>query len=558
MKYTKIFRILGIALILSLLMVAIPATPSLAYDRDIELDPDEGEIGDDIEITGEDWRPSYETDEGEFVEKRADIYFAKDEADTYDDIDIDVETYEKVKSDVIGEEGTSDEGEFNTTFEVPDELNDGDDDEDVEPGTYYIYVTDGGYTTIRAVAEFTVIGGGEAEIDPDEGPVGTEVEISGTDFADREDIIIEYDDDEIDIEGGDDRTDSDGEFDTTIIIPESTAGDHTIKVIGDESGSEATATFTVEPEITIDPTEGGIEAAVTVSGTGFDNKSDITVYLDGTEIATDETDSDGSFEATFSVPAVASGTYDVEAYDEDENSATVEFSITATIVNLSLTTGHVDSEVTVSGTGSIAGSTITIKYDDTEVATATAITDGSFSATFKVPSSKYGEHNVTIGDGTTTKQFTFTMESEAPPTPQPLLPQMGVKAEPLAHFDWEDVTDDSLPVTYSLQIATSDDFTANSIVLEKTELAESEYTLTKAEQLEPVGKEEPYFWRIKAIDGASNESQWTGAGTFSVGAGLGLGLDLPTWATYLLLGFGALIIGIIGFWLGRRTAYYSY
>ena len=548
MKYTKFLRIFSSALILSLLMVAVPATPALALDYDIEIDPDEGEIGDRIDIIGEDWPESTDEDE-----EWAEVYFSAEEADTGDNIDIEVENYETVKTVSI-----DDDGEFDTYFTVPDELTDGEDDEDVESGTYYIYASRYGSSYIRAAVEFTVTGGGETSLDPDEGPVGTEVEISGTDFGDEENITVEYDGDEIDIEGGDDETDSDGEFDTLIIIPESTAGDHTITVIGEDSEAEVEDTFTVEPEVTIDPAEGGVGAPATVSGTGFDSKSDITIYLDGDDVATDETDSDGSFEVTFDVPAVASGTYDVEAYDEDDNSAGIEFSITAAVVNLSPATGHVDTEVTVSGAGYTAGTPLTIKYGDTEVATATAQTDGSFSATFKVPSSKYGEHNVTISDGTTTKQFIFTMESEAPSTPQPLLPQMGVKADQPAHFDWEDVTDDSLPVTYSLQIASSDDFAANSIVLEKTELAESEYTLTEKEQLEPVSKEEPYFWRIKAVDGASNESEWTGAGEFSVGAAaFGFG-GMPNWAMYLLIGVGACIIGILGFWLGRRTAYYSY
>ena len=461
-----------------------------------------------------------------------------------------------MKTTGVGYDGESDEGEIDTYFSVPDELDDGDDDEYVEPGTYYIYVTRYDSTRIRATAEFTVLGGGEIIIDPDEGPVGTEVDISGADFGGNEDISVEYDGDQIDIEGGDKDTNSTGEFDTVIIIPESTAGDHTITVKGDESGSEAGDTFTVEPEITIDPTEGSVGVSATVSGTGFSSKSDITVYLDGDDVATDETDSDGSFEVTFDVPAVASGTYDMEAYDEDDNSTGVEFTITASTVNLSPAIGHIDTEVTISGTGYIAGTPLTIKYGDTEVATATAQTDGSFSATFKVPSSKYGQHNVTISDGTTIKQFTFTMESEAPPTPQPLLPEMRVKAQQPVHFDWEDVTDDSLPVTYSLQIASHKDFAANSIVLEKTELTESEYTLTEAEQLEPVSEEESYYWRVQAIDGASNESPWAGPGIFSVG--VPFGLDTPNWIIYLLLGLGAVVIGIIGFWLGRRTAYYSY
>jgi len=105
-------------------------------------------------------------------------------------------------------------------------------------------------------------------------------------------------------------------------------------------------------------------------------------------------------------------------------------------------------------------------------------------------------------------------------------------------------------------------------VLEKTKLTKSEYILSAVEKLEPLGAEEPYYWRIRAVDGAANESKWTGAGEFYIiaaiedegeGEGVGIGgIKFPPWATYALGGFGALLIGIFGFWLGRRTGYYSY
>ena len=47
MKNTKIFRILGIAIILSMLVVALPATPAQAIG-DIELNPDSGKVGDRV------------------------------------------------------------------------------------------------------------------------------------------------------------------------------------------------------------------------------------------------------------------------------------------------------------------------------------------------------------------------------------------------------------------------------------------------------------------------------------------------------------------------------
>jgi len=554
MRHTKIWRILTVALILSLLMAVIPATPAWAYDYDISIDPETGEIGDEIEITGEDFTPSTDEDE-----ELATIYFSEDEADSGDDIDAEVETYEKLKSVIVGEEGASDEGEFDTTFNVPDELTDGEDDVDVEPGTYYIYVTRFNSSRIRSVAEFTVIGAGEISIDPDEGPVGTEVEIEGTDFSDEEDITIEYDDDEISIEDGDDATDNDGEFVCTIIIPESTAGDHTIKVLGEDSGAEPEETFTVEPEITVSPTEANASETVTISGTGFAGRTDFTVYLDGTELDSDETDSDGSFDFDFTVPAVASGTYDVMALDDDDNEATAELSIAATTVKLEPTTGKVGTPIAVTGSGYTPGGTIIIKYDDAQVTTATVQASGIFAVIFNAPASVSGEHVITVGDGATTKQFTFTMESVAPPTPQPLLPQMGAKPKQPVRFDWADVTDDSSPVTYTLQIATSNDFATSAMVLEKKEIAMSEYTLTEAEQLESRTEEEPYYWRIRAVDAASNESPWTGAGEFYVGAPAITGAEgMPPWVMYTLIGLGGVLLVIIGFWLGRRTAYYSY
>ncbi len=111
MKYTKFLRIFSSALILSLLMVAIPATPALAFDYDFEIDPDQGEIDDRIDITGEDWPESTDEDE-EWTE----VYFSEDEADTGDSIDIEVENYETVKTVSI-----DDDGEFDTYFTVPDE-----------------------------------------------------------------------------------------------------------------------------------------------------------------------------------------------------------------------------------------------------------------------------------------------------------------------------------------------------------------------------------------------------------------------------------------------------
>jgi len=428
---------------------------------------------------------------------------------------------------------------FSVSFTVPN----------VSPGTYLVRAVDGAALTLIASAYFTVITA-SIDIDPDDGQVDTEVEIDGTDFDSREDITIEYDGDEVDIASGDDDTDSDGDFFCTIIIPESAAGEHTITVTGDESGATDEAEFTVEPEISISSTEGAAGTSVTVSGTGFKKDEDITIYFAGSEIYTTiETDNNGSFSGVFTVPAKSKGTYKVKASD-GTNKESVDFTVTAR-ASLDSTTGNVGSSLTISGTGFIASGTVTIKYDDTQVATTTADANGKFSVTFDVPASQHGDHTITVSDGTITKQFTFTMESEPPETPAPLLPADNIKVEAGVSFDWEDVEDIS-GVTYTFQLASDKEFTA--IVLEKEGLTSSEFTLPEETELKEAKKDAPYYWRVKAIDGASNEGEWTTPGSFYLGFQFP---ELKGWLLYLLIGVGAVLIGLFGFWLGRRTAYTS-
>ena len=546
MKYNKVFRILALAVIFSLLMLVIPAASALAA-ASIDLSPTKGKIGTTVRITGDDFPPSTTTP---LVEKYVDIYFSKESASVGEDIDTDVLNYES-KIDVYVDE----DGEFDTTFKVPAELADGDEDEDVKAGTYYFYVTYGGATQIRTKDTFTVIVPG-LSLSPTSDVVGTEVTISGTNFADDEDIAITYDDDDItaDIDG-DETTDDDGAFSFTVPIPESTAGKHTIAVaIGTD---EAEVKFTVEPEIALTPVSGKIGDSVKVTGTGFAKSKDVTITFDGDPVETDEsvtTGSNGSFEATFTVPPVGPGTYDVTAEDGSNNEASARFTISTNIsispVTSQASPGHVGTPVTISGTGFIANHDITITYTSEPVVFHTPSgADGSFTYTLTVPPSEAGAHTINASDGTSSMQVTFFMESTSPPIPPPLLPMMGVKADAKTYFDWEDVKDDSMPVTYTLQIATDANFT--TILLEKTGLTTSEYTLTEAEKLESTKKEAPYYWRLRAVDAAANASGWTTPGTFYVGFAFGFP-ELKGWVLYALMGAGGLVLFFLGLWVGRR------
>jgi hypothetical protein len=141
------------------------------------------------------------------------------------------------------------------------------------------------------------------------------------------------------------------------------------------------------------------------------------------------------------------------------------------------------------------------------------------------------------------------MESQAPIAPTLLAPEEGIKVESEASFDWEDV-DDPSGVTYTLWIVSDADFTTT--VLKKEGLTSSEYTLTEEEKLESVSEEEPYYWGVKAVDGASNESEWSEGQSFRTG----FQWDFIGWPLYLVIAVGAVLFCLLGFWLGRKTAYY--
>ncbi len=554
MKRTKLFRMLTIGVILSLLMALIPATPTLAA-REIELDPNDGRIGDQIDIDGTGWpepdpggEPPYEPDVDIYF-----VYYEDGEVETGWNIGDEVESWERLFNDLEIES----DGEFTETFEVPSRLNDGDEDHDVRSGTYYVCATMGDQDYIRAVAEFTVEGGEITDFDPTRGPVGTEVVISGENFAEDEELTIEYDGTGINIESGDDQTDSRGDFDSVIIIPPSTAGDHTITIM-DETLTELEETFRVEPEMGFTPTHAPPDGTVTVTGTGFGDRADVDIFLGTIAVGSGQADSDGSFSLSFTVPDIEEGTYDLLVEDDegndDEGSFLVEIGIEISIsaVTTPGSPGYVGDSVTVSGVGFEANSTITITYatEPQVVATTTSDANGDFTATFDIPKSTAGEHTITASDGTNSLEVPFYMEAQAPGKPQLLSPETGTKAKSLTEFDWESVVDPS-GVTYDLQVATSEDFSAASIVLDIEGLTDSEHIITaKEEALASRSEEEPYYWRVRAIDGASNTGAWSDVSNFHVG------FAWPDWIIHLWWGLGVIGAVLFGYYLGKRRAYY--
>jgi len=511
-KHSKICRTLSLVIILCLLVIVMPATPALA--QTVTVTPTTGPVGTTVTITGTDFTAG----------DTYSITFAYGNT-----------TFAQTVVSTTTIAGTT----FSATFSVPS----------VPRGTYTIQTatTPGNFSQ-----SFTVTP--QITLSPSSGYADDTVTVNGTGFNASSTVTIYFDT----INRGTVTATTSGSFsNATFTVPESYRGSHTVKG-SDAGGDSPSVSFTTLSKITIAPASGASGDTVTVTGTGFRASKPITIRYNAVPVttspATISTGTNGSFTASFNVPAGLAGTYSVEATD-GTYSASADFMAAADVTISQTTTeaspGHVGMELTITGTGFIPNTTVTITYTtEPFVTTTTTDANGAFSVTITIPPSTGGSHTIVVTDGYTTREFTFVMESEAPPIPAPLLPEEGTKAKAEAYFDWEDA-DDPSGVTYTLQIASDEDFT--TIVLEKEGLTSSEYTLTEEEKLESVGKKEPYYCRVKAIDGASNESQWSTPRSFYVGFQWP---ELKGWLLYTLIGLSALLLGIFGFWLGRKTAYF--
>ena len=394
-------------------------------------------------------------------------------------------------------------------------------------------------------------------ISPLSGAVGDTVNVTGAGFNRKSTVTVEFDAVPIQMDA---VVDASGTFTGSFEVPEAAAGKHTIRV-RDNSGNEDVVTFTAVPKLVITPESGAPASMVKAAGTGFAANAAVGMKYNGVAVVMSPesvaTDSRGSFFATFEVPATLPGTYSVEASDMNQ-SASAKFTsvLSATISQITseAAPGHVGMQLTISGAGFRPNAKIVVTRATIQEELASAVTDanGVFSIDFTIPPSPGGRHTVIVTDGVNTQEFEFYIEQDPPTPPLLLNPEKDQKAKQPVVFDWKDVSDTS-GVTYRLQIARDEQF--DSLFLEE-ELEDSEFTMTENE-LEPVTRDNPYYWRVKAVDGASNESEWSEIRPFSSGFVLTLPngeteLTLSAWRAYLA---GLLVLSFAGltFWLGRKT-----
>jgi hypothetical protein len=107
-------------------------------------------------------------------------------------------------------------------------------------------------------------------------------------------------------------------------------------------------------------------------------------------------------------------------------------------------------------------------------------------------------------------EASWGVDMTAPPAPTLISPVGGTRiSDTTPIFNWGPVSDPR-GVTYQLQIDDNADF--SSTVVDETGLTNAVYTLPDGDALQLGG----YHWRVKAVDGAGNQSNWSTSEFFIV------------------------------------------
>lgn len=329
-----------------------------------------------------------------------------------------------------------------------------------DKGEYYISAFSSS-TDASEIGEHKFIAGPFATMQPNSGPVGTEISIEAYGFRASEDGVTITLDNQIilcNLIAG-----TDGVLHTTLNIPPATQGHHLVGVFGSDftpKGVIPAMDFNVVPNIELSPASGNKGTKVTINGTGFVKGELISLNFEGTSLNTNAiADDNGSFTSSFISPQSAVKENKVRAKGTNNNSAETLFvieQVTPPAPTL-IFPGQGDELHAFDSTGAVF-----------------------------------------LGAATQLFQMASFQDSK-----QPGISLSNVK------FNWSDSNTQG-EITYTLEIANGSDFSSPAI--SKSGLRESEYTLSKNDKL-TIGS---HSWRVVAEDNMGNQGTWSTPQEFEV------------------------------------------
>lgn len=159
--------------------------------------------------------------------------------------------------------------------------------------------------------------------------------------------------------------------------------------------------------------------------------------------------------------------------------------------------------------------TLEIRYDGSVVLSKTGLTSSEYTLTAEEALTAEGEYWWRVasvdaaGNDGWGGDWRFVLDTTPPPVPSLNSPHDGEMINhPTPGFDWNDV-DDPSGHSFTLQIDNNEDF--SSPELERWDVGHG-YGLDGGEAL----AEGTWYWRVKSLDGAGNESNWSEEWEFTV------------------------------------------
>jgi hypothetical protein len=167
---------------------------------------------------------------------------------------------------------------------------------------------------------------------------------------------------------------------------------------------------------------------VIIQGSGFASQS-VSIHF-GTHptITPTQSSPNGTFSATFTVPAQTPGTKVIATTDTEGNFATTTFFIIPSSISVSPSSALAGKEITIQGSSFLGNRNVTIHFGThLTISTTTAGPNGTFSCTFLVPEQTPGTKIITVTD--TEGNLVTTTFILLPPTFLKILPAYSLIAK---------------------------------------------------------------------------------------------------------------------------------
>jgi len=222
--------------------------------------------------------------------------------------------YETVESNIIANA----KGSWETSFQIPSSTS-GEHKLDAEGAVSRLYDVED--ATFKVMAEIS--------IDKSSGSAGENITMTGSRFAANErGIKILFDGEAL---VTDIAADDEGNWEESFEVPDMPTGEYSVTAEGEQTGEEDLSElhFKIGSNIILSPDEGYVGMNLTVTGRGFASNEDVDIMYDDNQVATPETNDEGSFYVSFNVPESKYGEHQVRVKLTGDNNSTADLETNA-------------------------------------------------------------------------------------------------------------------------------------------------------------------------------------------------------------------------------------